>query len=107
MARKLTTEEIERLKNEHIRILNEIDRQDQARKDTAASYREIIKDLRGNESEVRHMLETGYAVPEQLSLIPPNDPDDQFKQVNASELVDDPRTDAYRKHMADNIHKLK
>ena len=76
MSRRLNEEEIERLKKEHIRILNEIDRQAQARKDTLASYRELLKDLRTNEAEVRHMLETGYAVPEQMSLIPLDDPDD-------------------------------
>ncbi len=70
MARKLTEDEIRLAKLEHIRILNEIDRQVDAKKATAASYIEIIKDLRTNEFEVRQMLHTGEAVPEQLCLIP-------------------------------------
>lgn len=81
MARKLTQDEIARAKEEHIRILNEIDRQEQARKDTNATFKAMIKDLRMNESEIRFILQTGQAVPEQLSLIPNG-------ESNISELND-------------------
>ena len=108
MSRRLNEEEIARLKKEHIRLLNEYDRQDQARKDTAASYREILKDLRTNEAEVRHMLETGHAVPEQMSLIPLDDPDDDttitFETPDGKSVTTTP---GRLNHLADNIHKIK
>lgn len=73
MARKLKPEEIEKAKIEHIRLLDEIDRQLTAKKDTIASYREIIKELRQKEADVRIMIKTGEGIPEQLVLIPGNE----------------------------------
>lgn len=70
MARKLNDEEIAAAKVEHIRLLDEIDRQVEAKKDTVASYREMLKELRAKEADVRIMIKTGEGIPEQLALLP-------------------------------------
>ena len=73
MARKLNPEEIEKAKIEHIRLLDEIDRQTESKKDTAKSCNDIIKELRQKEADVRMMVKTGEGIPEQLVLLPRND----------------------------------
>jgi hypothetical protein len=70
MARKLNDEEIAAAKVEHIRLLDEIDRQVDAKKDTVKSCNEIIKELRTKEADVRIMVKTGEGIPEQLVLLP-------------------------------------
>ena len=70
MAHKLNNDEMAAAREEHFRVLDEIDRQVQAKKDTNASYNEIIGDLRTKEKEIRTVIKTGEAVPEQLALIP-------------------------------------
>ena len=66
--RQLTEEEISEHRKEHLEKLTEIDIKIEDKKETAATYNQELKILHERERDLREMLKTGQAQPEQMTV---------------------------------------
>ena len=78
---ELNQEQLKKARDRHIKLLNEIDRLKDDKKDYLAGVREALKEYRERERDVRRMIETGFAPPEQLQLIDFDDITDEIRDL--------------------------